>query len=112
MNRKPIVGETLVLWTPLQRHRQERVESVIVATVGKKYFTFEGHRSRYCISDWGVEDTHNTRTNFPKWAFEHMVALNQHKTDMEIQRRFGEWLRSYPQVTVEQAKAILSIIEP
>lgn len=112
MKRKPIVGETLVLWTPPHRHRTERVESATVETVGKKYFTIRGTRSRYLLSDGSVEDTYNNRFNSPSWIFESMVELNQHKEGLEIQRRFAEWLRSYPRVTVEQAKSILAIVQP
>lgn len=112
MKRKPIVGETLVLWTPPQRHGRERTELEVVETVGKKYFTLSGNRSRFLIEDWGIEPTDNTRANFPKWVFESTDELNQHKADLDTQRQFNEWLRSYPRVSVEQAKAILAIAQP
>ncbi len=112
MRRKPIVGETLILWTPPQRHCEGRVDSVTVATVGKKYFTLTRGRSRFLISDWGVEDSHNVRVNFPQWIFESEAELDQHKADLETQKLFREWLRSYPRVTLQQAKEILAIVQP
>lgn len=113
MRRKPIVGETLILWTPPHRFGKENAEVVTVKSVGSKYFSLHDYtRARFCISDWGIEDVCNTRANSPKWIFESEAELEQHKADLEIQKRFGEWLRSYPRVTVEQAKDILAIVEP
>lgn len=83
-----------------------------VATVRKKYFTLTQGRSRFLISDWGIEDSHNVRVNFRQWIFESEVELEQLKADLKIEKRFGEWLRSYPRVTVEQAKDILAIVKP
>jgi len=113
MKRKPIVGETLILWTEPHRRGQEFIESVTVESVGKKYFTLnERYKTRFCLSDWGIEDSWNTRANGPKWIFESIEQLDLHKADLAIKKRFQTWLNSYPKVTVDQARSILAIVDP
>lgn len=117
MKRKPIIGETLVRWTPKGRNSDERIEDVKVTKVGRKFFSVSSGfgDSEFELDDWGIRRTDNVRANFPKWIFESTDELEAHKRELRDRASFSEWksksIWGQEKLPIEKIRAILEILE-